>query len=657
MLLILAGVIAFVLFPRPESALLEDQSLIRTSAASRNHADADLATGGNPPDQSGPSLAATATPTEPIAQIPVPTPDLPPTTAPAPAPAQTSQSADGYLSCPQFYSELIDAEGDALVTLLGRVDQDCILDLEWLSDQPLVQIAASRESNVISVANAITGQINDQDQNTSLRDARNLFEYLVQAKDIHNWCLAARSCGRAEFDGADSYPTGRGSPVYSAVKAAVDSFVEIPGADADIGDRVSRLDAVFYVVANYGLTGEYLPIVSDWLRSWDDAAAARDSSQRRMHIMLDFVYDSHRLEGFGAYFGEDQGLLQAFADFTLNPRWLGTKSQWDMERMVLEIGRYTKYKDTSNYERVVPIIRSLLEVYEGSPEIYLPLVAEIFYNDWENCDRYGLCEWHGGDGFNANFRDRVFPHRLKCPEAACGDQVVLHAQGLDGDQLDLACRRLFAAGQRFHEMCGTDCRPVSGDVNDRLEIYVFEDGKSCEYLESGAFGAGADSCSGIYWEGDPQDPDNQATIVVTEYTLDEFPPDPELSIWNFEHEYAHYLDGRYNLYGGYSDDPAIHWWTEGFAEYFAAETSDFIHPPAYESPHTLTNTLLFSGSIPTEYDDRHLAFRYLIENRIEFVGELLQVLRLGEIEEFKSIVRRDAPHWESEWFVWQRSRR
>ena len=45
--------------------------------------------------------------------------------------------------------------------------------------------------------------------------------------------------------------------------------------------------------------------------------------------------------------------------------------------------------------------------------------------------------------------------------------------------------------------------------------------------------------------------------------------DPELAIWNFEHEYTHYLDGRFNLYGGYTGDPRIEGWSEGFAEYFA----------------------------------------------------------------------------------------
>ena len=37
---------------------------------------------------------------------------------------------------------------------------------------------------------------------------------------------------------------------------------------------------------------------------------------------------------------------------------------------------------------------------------------------------------------------------------------------------------------------------------------------------------------------------------------------------NFEHEFVHYLDGLFNLYGSFADKPkSTIWWLEGLAEY------------------------------------------------------------------------------------------
>ena len=205
-------------------------------------------------------------------------------------------------------------------------------------------------------------------------------------------------------------------------------------------------------------------------------------------------------------------------------------------------------------------------------------------------------------------------------------------------------------------MFATKCNPVSSDAKSNLDIFVFNDGRSCEDLESAAFGRNPYSCSGIYWEGDPRDAHEPARFVATEYTPDESPLYPKLAIWNFEHEYAHYLDGRYNRYGPYrGDDPSIHWWTEGFAEYFAAEVSPHFRLPDFQTPYSLTDTLLYSGSIPTRYAHRHLAVRYLIENHREFVDRLLEFMRHGEYAEYTALMQTEAPKYEAGWQSWLRS--
>lgn len=44
----------------------------------------------------------------------------------------------------------------------------------------------------------------------------------------------------------------------------------------------------------------------------------------------------------------------------LDERRLNTNSHWIMDRSAIELGRYSKYRGTSNYDYVVPIVESVL---------------------------------------------------------------------------------------------------------------------------------------------------------------------------------------------------------------------------------------------------------------------------------------------------------
>lgn len=376
-----------------------------------------------------------------------------------------------------------------------------------------------------------------------------------------------------------------------------------------------------------------------------------------MGRIIDIVYWGHRRDHFGPVFGANLDLLEVLRDFVLDERWLDTSSQWIMERSVLELGRYSKYPGTANYDRLPAIVSAVRNEYASGvrgESVWLRLVAEIDYNDPDSCTRYDLCAWYGGEGFHANFRAVLFDDTLECPMAACpAESISIQSQDLRPEELQLACRRLHDHGGYFQELFDTGCVPVRDDVNSRLEIFVFSDGRSCEDLESGAFGRFPDACSGIYYEGDPSSTDTVAQMIATEYTADENPADPELAIWNFEHEFGHYLDGRYNRYGGYRGGiDSIHWWTEGFAEFFAEQTSPYIGLPRFESPYSLTDTMLHSDSIPTRYRHRHLAVRFVMSRHRAFIDELLGFMRRGEYDAYTSHIRSEAPKYETEWQQW-----
>src|SRR5690625_7201199 len=70
---------------------------------------------------------------------------------------------------------------------------------------------------------------------------------------------------------------------------------------------------------------------------------------------------------------------------------------------------------------------------------------------------------------------------------------------------------------------------------------------------------------GMYLEGDPSVPGNQARFIAYEAEWLR----PEFDVWNLTHEYIHYLDGRYIWYGMFQDYPLDApnsgvWCVEGF---------------------------------------------------------------------------------------------
>ncbi len=555
--------------------------------------------------------------------------------------------------CSDFYATLRSATGDGLVESVRRGDLGCLNQLRHVSDPPL-QIAVSRESNLITVANSIpdamadyTGSEND--------GVQQLLIYLQAAEWIHFYCLD-RSCDGAEWNSAETYSMEAGSPVHRAVKAAIDSIVEHPLFRHASSQHADTLHEVGHTIINYEMSGLYLSLVENWLNDWDDNYAANPIFHDQMREMLDIVSFGHVRPPFGDFFGEYRGLVHAFRDFLFAERWLGTSSQWIMERSAMELVRYFWHKNTTNYDYALPIVLSALTTYRNRPvakEILLRLVGEIYVNDGDKCERYDLCDWWAGEGFNANFRAAVFDDTMVCPLNACsGDTITMHAQDMEADKLATACQRMYEEGQAFQALFDTQCTPVPGDLKNHVDVYVFNDPDDCWQLQWPSFESEY-TCSGIHFEHDPSDPDTSVQLVVTEFTPNEEAPDRELPIVNFEHEYAHHLDARFNLHGPYLVDyDSAHWWIEGFAEYLSAEVSPYIDVPRCESPFSLTETLLHSYSIPTTYPQRHLAVRFLMEHHRNFIDTLLEYTRQGEYAAYTAHLAAEAPKLEDEWRAW-----
>ncbi|RHW75304.1 hypothetical protein D1094_14370 [Colwellia sp. RSH04] len=146
----------------------------------------------------------------------------------------------------------------------------------------------------------------------------------------------------------------------------------------------------------------------------------------------------------------------------------------------------------------------------------------------------------------------------------------IRAQALTEKQKSFVCQRLAMTQERFiNDWTKIDpyfAQPIEGDLNHRVVAELYDSIKShktwMSYLQDSS------NSSGIFHEESPEDPNSpQATFRtfngihwtggLTHY-------------WNLEHEFAHYLDGRYLKKGTYSTavNHMISWWSEGLAQHF-----------------------------------------------------------------------------------------
>lgn len=568
-------------------------------------------------------------------------------------------AASQVASCEEFYSAIETQSSGALVAAIRRADPYCIDELRWLEDRPELQAATSSERHVTDVANAIPNVMESYGSDRVKDEISNLFLYLEVAGDIHHWCRTEKQCDGAVWETAFPYRIDAGSVAGGAVRSAFDSFVRHTDFLSNEDEHGEVVATVARAIGLFRMEELYLHALSAWLGAWEDLVYGQSPVLRdAMERLLDLSYwgNVRGDDGFGQVFGDDAELFGALSSLAHDASLLGTLSQRILERSVVELARFSYWPGTSNYERLPETVDAMRRLYAGEARgkaVWLRFAGGInLLREGGDCDRYDLCQWGQGDDFFTRFREELFSSRMACPATACaGDTVTLHSQALTSRELGAACRRLDEQSDLFHSMFSTQCRPVADDRNTHLDYFIYADDASCEDLDGVAF-PGADTCTGLYFEGNPSDASDGVSAITTEKEPDHDFIDPELAIWNFEHEYAHYLDGRFNLYGGYTGDPRIEGWSEGFAEYFAKNLDPYHFYASCSSSHSLTETLLRSGSIPTSYNQRHLAIRFLMEKRRPFVDGFLEFLREGRWDEFEAWIGREAPGLEAEFERW-----
>ncbi|CAM3993813.1 collagenase [Pseudoalteromonas byunsanensis] len=244
--------------------------------------------------------------------------------------------------------------------------------------------------------------------------------------------------------------------------------------------------------------------------------------------------------------------------------------------------------------------------------------------------------------------DNILPLRH-----TCSDTLRFQAQDMTNTQFNDSCVIVGAEETYFHQRLETAWQPVSNDLNDDLLMVIFDDYNQYNRYGSRFFGISTNN-GGMYIEGNATDPNNQATFYAHEADWLR----PEFAIWNLEHEYVHYLDGRFNLKGNFSDYPQnTVWWSEGLAEYISLKdsNSDAIALINQSGQNLSLGTVLntdYSNSTDQIYRWGYLAARFMMERHLNDVRVLRSNTREGDWTSYQQQLSFWTSSYESEWQDW-----
>ncbi|MCX4781851.1 M9 family metallopeptidase [Streptomyces sp. NBC_01264] len=344
-----------------------------------------------------------------------------------------------------------------------------------------------------------------------------------------------------------------GSALDGAALGALDAFFASPRSK-DVTDANGEiLGEVVTLIDSTHAAGRYAGVVKWMLGSYDGTWPGQ-MNLAMQHV--EWVVEN----GFKAK-NDDRGWRAALkADPAILNTWAGfvTRNSAQLNRLdvVSNVGRFLGYAlDVPELkERVRPLIKDLINRYPNvgpTAPITMNLGWYTRQYDRNNCAAYAICDLGA----------RVLPAVLPV-QHTCTPGLKIRAQDMSPGQLEATCTSLVNQDAYFHRVIG-DKGAIPGDVNTSLEVVVFDDYTQYSLYAWAIYDIDVDN-GGMYEEGNPAVAGNQARFIAHEAHWLR----PEFQIWNLNHEYTHYLDGRYNMAGDFEatlTTPTI-WWVEGIAE-------------------------------------------------------------------------------------------
>lgn len=234
--------------------------------------------------------------------------------------------------------------------------------------------------------------------------------------------------------------------------------------------------------------------------------------------------------------------------------------------------------------------------------------------------------------------DEVFTEMYQC------NSVNLRAQtGITQQQLRNSCDEIAETETDFYSFFNTNASsPLPNDNNTTLDVYIYL--SSAEYKANGQahFGINTDN-GGMYLEGTPSNSTNQAKFIshICEDNWVPFSCAYTGQVYNLQHEYVHYLDGRFNVSGPFGTFTYNAGLTEGLADFLANGTNytRTLNSLSGKEIPPLYNILSADYNHPDLYQWGYMAIHYMNANHRSDYDDIINALRSGSTATYQATLK------------------
>lgn len=529
-----------------------------------------------------------------------------------PVPSRTAPSkpspAEGLTAASCTPGDFGSRSGSALVAFVQASTTDCVNTLFALTGTDARN--AFREAQMVTIANAFQSTARNYPGDNSTR--------------VWQLVLFLRAGYYVQYNHAsDVGPYG--ATLASATEAALDTFfasshfMDVSSAHGDV------LGEVIILTDSANEQARYLKTYQKVLNGYNSSYDAYWSMDAAVNDVFTPIFRGHWNPAFITAVTADPSLIDTLSAFAhnhrdkLNDTWFYLDSNAGTET--------ARFLDTPALRtKVRPLAKGLLgdsAITGATAPLWVGVAGMTDTYDKAQCSYYGTCD------FAAQLTAAALPITFRCDAAH-----TFRAQSLTNAALTAACSSLQGQDAYFHNIV-KDNGPVADDHNANIEIVTFASPKDYQTYSGWIFGNSTNN-GGEYLEGDPSDPANQARFLSYVKSVgDGFPGD----IWNLNHEYTHYLDGRYDTAGDFNAGQAVPdiWWIEGFAEYVSYGYRGLTDTEAVAdaAKHTYALSTLWQSTyansdLTRTYPWGYLATRYMIEKHPADVQNMLAKFRAGD---------------------------
>ena len=250
-------------------------------------------------------------------------------------------------------------------------------------------------------------------------------------------------------------------------------------------------------------------------------------------------------------------------------------------------------KNTFNINQYITMLNTLERNLQVGSSQHLKLISSLY-------------EYNGKYAFSVNYDDikNQYYNQQFSKEIPFEDGSLIIHSSLSDDVINELYLSLREAKSNFFKL-SKDVNPIDGDINDVIHIYIFESSETYNMLGGMFFGIPTNN-GGIYIE-------NHSSLYTFNRQDELLPLDMLL-----KHEYAHYLDGRYNIHGTFGELEFYDWiagryvwWTEGLANYVASA-----------EPKTGFYISAFSGNLISNDNGNYLSLETSLRNSYNYGGRM-----------------------------------